>query len=140
MVIFIKIILGSLTILSFSVCGVEDSRENMTKNISKIYIETELSESLEMILLYSKRHHKENIAIGVQLDFQVIGIYTRGDGSFYSANINTKLLQWKSSNSTIATIDQEGVMKAVSVGEVSIEASYGGISSMYTTGIILHEN
>lgn len=60
--------------------------------------------------------------------------------SYKPANVNESLikLKWKSSDEKVATVDEDGVVTAVSKGTTTITASYGSVSA--TAAVTVSEN
>ena len=66
------------------------------------------------------------IASGLKLQLTAIGIFVDNTEPQREEDL-TKKVTWKSSDSSIATINEQGLVKALKPGSVSISAAYAGI-------------
>lgn len=128
----LKVILTGMVTLFFTACGGGGGSDTPPPNV------TEPTEELASIDIQLEEGVSLNtIGAGMELQLFLYGIYTEYGVADPS---NSKLIDgditWETSDATVATVDSNGMLKAISKGEVLIEANYDGVVTEMSFEII----
>lgn len=110
------------------IVSVENGRINALRAGTATITATSSNAKTDTLILTIKEVVAEKIEINIP-DVIIIGDNINLSVQYYPSNTSDKDIEWKTSNSEVATIDKNGNLKAINVGTVSITATQKDVES-----------